>query len=36
MKRSLLMFAADDHGQLCGPTSRLRDANELSIWYRRP
>ncbi|WP_046653544.1 FkbM family methyltransferase [Brevundimonas diminuta] len=28
--------ANDDHGQLCGPTSRLRDANELSIWYRRP
>ena len=27
--------ANDDHGNLCGPTSTLSDANELSIWYRR-
>jgi FkbM family methyltransferase len=25
----------DDHGNLCSAESRLSDANELSIWYRR-
>ncbi|MCC4294210.1 FkbM family methyltransferase [Brevundimonas aurantiaca] len=25
----------DDHGKLCTPESKLSDANELSIWYRR-
>lgn len=25
----------DDHGHLCTPESKLSDANELSIWYRR-
>ncbi|MNE52512.1 hypothetical protein D3C80_1471870 [compost metagenome] len=25
----------DDHGHLCTADSKLSDANELSIWYRR-